>query len=135
MINAGHKMTPPFLLLLALCWPLNIAGLARRSGSQSQPARPNIVLFVADDLGIGDTHPYGNRVVRTPHLDRLANESLRFTRAFANSPTCVPSRAVLYSGLQPIRNGAYVNHSQCRADIRTLPHYFGELGYRVAQAG
>lgn len=117
------------LLGVALCWHAAGHEPARAAG------QPNIVLFVADDLGVGDIAPYGNKIVRTPHLDRLAKESLRFRRAFANSPTCVPSRAVLYTGLMPIRNGAYVNHSQCRDDIRTLPHYFNELGYRAAQAG
>lgn len=134
MTKAQRPNTWLFLLLLiGLC--LTAASLTRDSFAQRAASRPNIVLFVADDLGVGDTKPYGNKVARTPHLDQLAKESLRFTRAFANSPTCVPSRAVLYTGLQPIRNGAYVNHSQCRDDIRTLPHYFNDLGYLVAQAG
>jgi len=128
------------LLFLVFVTPVGLLPVAQttvRGKTEAQPSsvRPNIVLFVADDLGIGDTGPYGNQIVRTPHLDQLAKESLRFTRAFANSPTCVPSRAVLYTGLQPIRNGAYVNHSQCLTGVKSLPHYFGELGYRVAQAG
>jgi N-sulfoglucosamine sulfohydrolase len=133
MTNAQRRIAWPLLLLIAgLC---GLAANYARESSAQTAARPNIVLFVADDLGVWDTAPYGNKIVRTPHLDQLAKESLRFTRAFANSPTCVPSRAVLYTSLMPIRNGAYVNHSQCRADIRTLPHYFSDLGYRVAQAG
>jgi len=134
MTKAKRQIAWSLLLLTAGLW-LTAANLVRDLAAQTSLAKPNIVLFVADDLGIWDTSPYGNKVVRTPHLDRLAKESLRFTRAFANSPTCVPSRAVLYTGLQPIRNGAYVNHSQCRTDIRSLPHYFGELGYATAQAG
>jgi uncharacterized sulfatase len=134
MTRAHSRIAWSLLLLTAGLW-FTVANIVRNSAAQPAAAKPNIVLFVADDLGIWDTAPYGNKIVRTPNLDRLAKESLRFTRAFANSPTCVPSRAVLYTGLQPIRNGAYVNHSQCRTDIRSLPHYFGELGYRVAQAG
>lgn len=97
--------------------------------------RPNIVLFVGDDLGAVDTEPYGNRVVRTPHLARLAAEGLTFQRAYATSPTCAPSRASIYSGLLPFRHGAHANHSMARAGVRSLPHYLGELGYRVAIAG
>jgi N-sulfoglucosamine sulfohydrolase len=135
MINAQRRIGW-LLLLLTVGLYVAAANFVRESSAQpAAAARPNIVLFVADDLGIWDTAPYGNKIVRTPNLDQLAKESLRFTRAFANSPTCVPSRAVLYTGLQPMRNGAYANHSQCRTDIRSLPHYFSELGYRVAQAG
>lgn len=98
-------------------------------------SKPHLVLFVADDLTARDCGPYGATEVRTPHLDALARESLRFDRAYAGSPTCVPSRAVLYTGLMPFRNGAHPNHSQCKPGIRSIVHHFGELGYQVAQAG
>ncbi len=95
----------------------------------------NIVLFVADDLGTNDIGPYGNRVVRTPNLDRLATESLLFSEAFASSPTCAPSRASIHTGLYPFRNGAHVNHSGIKNEVRTLPVYLQSLGYKVAIAG
>lgn len=57
------------------------------------------MLFLADDHGWDIAACYGNRVIRTPNLDRLASEGLRFTQAFAGSPTCSPSRAILYTGL------------------------------------
>ncbi|MDP3073232.1 MAG: sulfatase [Opitutaceae bacterium] len=97
--------------------------------------KPNIVLFVADDLSTRDTGVYGASRVRTPQLDALARESLRFERAFAASPTCVPSRAALYTGLMPFRNGAHPNHSQCREGVQSLAHYFAAAGYQVVQAG
>lgn len=97
--------------------------------------RPDIVLFVADDLGVGDIEPYGNDVVRTPTLQRLATESLRFTQAFAASPTCSPSRSALYTGLYPFRNGAHANHTGVRPEARSLLHHLRPLGYRVALAG
>lgn len=105
----------------------------------AQNSRPNIVLFIADDHLYTDCGPYGWRDVRTPNLDRLAREGLLFRNAFAGSPTCMPSRAVLYTGLMPFRNGAHANNlagqSRCREGVRSLPHYLKELGYRVAQAG
>ncbi|NQT84074.1 sulfatase, partial [bacterium] len=88
-----------------------------------------------DDHGYADAGCYGNDVVRTPNLDRLAKESMRFTHAFAGSPTCTPSRSVIYTGLMPFRNGAHPNHSRIRPGIKTLPHYLAALGYRVVLAG
>ena len=95
----------------------------------------NIVLFVADDLGANDISPYGNRVVRTPNIERLASESLLFSRAFASSPTCSPSRASIYTGMMPFRNGAHANHAGIKENVRTLPVYLQTLGYKVALAG
>ncbi len=107
--------------------------------AQAHDPRPNLVLFVADDHLCTDCGAYGSRDVRTPNLDRLASEGLLFRLAFAGSPTCMPSRAVLFTGLMPFRNGAHANNlagqSQCREGVRSLPHYLKELGYRVAQAG
>ena len=103
--------------------------------STARAQRPNVVLFIADDLGVGDVAPYGSQVAHTPNLARLAGESLRFTRAFAASPTCTPSRSATYTGLMPLRNGAHPNHGLARAGTRSLPHYLEPLGYRVALAG
>lgn len=74
--------------------------------------RPNVILFLSDDHGVRDSGPYGAVDVKTPHLDALAAESLRFTRAYAVSATCVPTRSSLYTGLFPLRHGAHRNHSQ-----------------------
>jgi arylsulfatase A len=60
--------------------------------------RPNIVLIVADDLGYGDLGSYGAPDIRTPNLDRLAREGVRFTQFYANAPVCTPTRAALISG-------------------------------------
>jgi arylsulfatase A-like enzyme len=95
----------------------------------------NIVLFVADDLGANDISPYGNRVVHTPNIGSLASESLLFSRAFASSPTCSPSRASIYTGMMPFRNGAHANHAGIKENVRTLPVYLQPLGYKVALAG
>lgn len=76
-------------------------GAARPEASQQRP--PNIVFILADDLGINDLAVYGRREHRTPHLDRLAAEGLRFTSAYAASPICSPSRAALMTGRAPAR--------------------------------
>lgn len=66
-------------------------------------AKPNIVLINADDLGVNDLACYGRRDHRTPHLDRLAKEGMRFTRAYCAQPICSPSRAALLTGKTPAR--------------------------------
>lgn len=112
-----------------------VAAAALVAGQTAKAAPPNVVLFIADDLGAKDIGPYGNRVVRTPNLDALADEALLFNRAFASSPTCSPSRASLYSGSLPFRNGAHANHAGVEQGVRTLPTYLRPLGYEVAIAG
>jgi arylsulfatase A len=64
------------------------------------PARrpPNIIYIMADDLGWGDLGSYGNRKIRTPYLDQMAKEGMRFTNFYAGSPVCAPSRCVLLTG-------------------------------------
>lgn len=112
---------------------MQIPAMAGQPVAKEKPL--NIVLFVADDLGANDIGPYGNRVVRTPNLDRLAAESLVFSNAFASSPTCSPSRASIYTGKYPFRNGAHANHHGITAENRTLPAYLNTLGYQVGFAG
>jgi len=68
------------------------------------PAKPNILFILADDLGWEDLPSYGNPHHRTPHLDQLAAEGMRFTAAYA-APTCLPSRACLLTGKAPARLG------------------------------
>ncbi len=66
---------------------------------------PNIVLITADNLGYGDLGCYGNRVIRTPNLDRFASQGVRFTNFYTASPTCTASRAGLLTGRHPLRYG------------------------------
>lgn len=68
-------------------------------------APPNIVLMLADDLGYGDLPAFGAKDVRTPHLDRLAAEGVKFTQAYANGPECTPSRTAINTGRHPQRPG------------------------------
>ena len=63
--------------------------------------KPNVVLIIADDLGYRELGCYGQKKIQTPRLDRLAQEGLRFTRAYSGSPVCAPSRCVLMTGKHP----------------------------------
>lgn len=95
----------------------------------------NIVLFVSDDHGYADSGIYGDSYVNTPNIDRLARESMRFTRAFAGSPLCSPSRCVIATGLMPHRNGGHKFGTPIRNNIPTMPEFFKELGYYTAHIG
>ncbi|NXF19145.1 STS sulfatase, partial [Rhodinocichla rosea] len=88
-----------FLLLLIICQ------CAINSIKTHSVSKPNIILLMADDLGIGDLGCYGNRTLRTPNIDRLAEEGVTLTQHIAASPLCTPSRAAFLTGRYPIRSG------------------------------
>ncbi|MFA6545838.1 MAG: sulfatase [Limisphaerales bacterium] len=102
---------------------------------EGPPARPNIVVFLCDDLGLLDSTPYGATDVRTPNLQRLADGGITFDRAFVASPACAPSRAAMLCGIMPARNGAEANHACARPEIKGWPHYLRELGYDTVAFG
>jgi arylsulfatase A len=83
---------------------IGLGGLAAASGPVAcrkeavAAKRPNIVLILADDLGYGDLGSYGQTKIRTPHLDRIAAEGLRFTQHYSGSPVCAPARCTLLTG-------------------------------------
>ena len=94
--------------------------------------KPNIVIFLADDLNYCDIGCYGNPDVKTAAIDRLAAEGIRFTQAFTATAMCAPTRSQLYTGIYPVRSGAFPNHSQVRSGTKSIVHYLTQQGYRVA---
>lgn len=112
----------PLFLLLAM-WHHSI-GLAKS---------PNVILVMTDDQGYGDLSCHGNPVLKTPHLDRLYDESIRLTD-FHVSPFCTPTRAALMTGRYPARTGAYrtsSGRSNLHPDEVTMADYFSKAGYRT----
>jgi len=105
------------------------------SAADADARRPHIVLFVSDDHGWADSGAYGAEDVRTPHIDQLAQQGMRFTQAFAASPLCSPSRCVLGTGLMPFRNGGHKFGTPIKPGLRTMPMYFKTLGYHTAHVG
>lgn len=83
---------------LILAWAVALASAVCTSTSAQSRQAPNIVLIYADDLGYRETGAYGQEMIRTPNIDRLAVEGMRFTRYNSGSPVCAPSRCVLLTG-------------------------------------
>jgi len=104
--------------------------IARASAAR----RPNILVFIADDLSYTEVAGK-NRQTVTPNLGVLGERGVCFSRAFTATAMCAPMRQQLYTGIFPVRNGAYPNHSHIKPGIKTWPSYFQELGYRVGLAG
>jgi len=84
----------------SLLWLVFVSGLLMASAKQQPP--PNFVIIFADDMGYGDAGCFGSRDIRTPRIDRMAREGMRFTSFYAQ-PICGPSRAALMTGCQPLR--------------------------------
>jgi arylsulfatase A-like enzyme len=120
--------------------------------ASSNRSRPNIIFILADDLGYGDPSVYGQRKFRTPNIDRLAAEGLRFTQAYAGAPVCAPSRSALMTGLNTghtrVRDnyavaGGHVGYKGSeqirRASLTesdyTIADYLSQAGYSTALFG
>src|SRR5579884_4529275 len=114
-----------WLLLPLILFGLNASG---RSGLAGEPARkPNILIILADDMGFSDLGCYGGEI-KTPNLDQLARNGLRFTQ-FYNTARCWPSRAALMSGYYAQQVRMDPPQKQPTAWMRLLPHYLRGLGY------
>ena len=98
--------------------------------AQSPPdSRPNLVVFVGDDLGWRDTRPYGNAAVRTPNIERLARSGLLVRYAFGTSPQCSPSRISMLSGRYSHATRTEDLHTPLPPGQRLLPWYLRQQGY------
>ncbi|MEX0866466.1 MAG: sulfatase, partial [Pirellulales bacterium] len=96
---------------------------------------PNILLLIADDMTWRDCGPYGNDEVFTPNMNRLAEQGICFDGMFTSTAMCAPTRQQLYTGIWPVRNGAYANHSHVHQGVKSIVHHLKGLGYRVGLNG
>ncbi|EAQ97102.1 sulfatase family protein [Congregibacter litoralis] len=127
--------------VIVLAVLLLVAALSGASASaQAASDRHNVLVIYVDDLGFGDTGVYGHRVVKTPHIDGLAAEGIRFTQFYAPSALCSPSRAGLLTGRTPYRTGVeswIPDDSRVHLGRRetTLADLAKARGYRTAVIG
>ncbi|TAN36773.1 MAG: arylsulfatase [Verrucomicrobia bacterium] len=105
-------------------------------------SRPNVIFLLCDDLGYGDIGCYGQQKIKTPNLDRMAREGLRFTQAYAGTSVCAPTRCALMTGLHighaPIRANRELKpegQEPLPAGTFTVAHLFKQAGYATAMFG
>ena len=106
------------------------------SASITAPAvpAPNFLIVMADDCTFRDMEVYGGPA-RTPHIKQLASEGMTFDRCFQATAMCAPTRMNLMTGVYPVRNGGYRNHSQAYPDMKSIVHHLKAAGYRVGLTG
>jgi len=97
--------------------------------------KPNILLIQVDQLAAPALAIYGHRLVKTPNIDRLAENGIVFDRAYCNSPICAPSRFSMLTGRLPAKIGVYDNGSEFPASIPTIAHYLSLAGYSTTLCG
>lgn len=112
-----------------------LAGLAAK-GQTSANAKPNVLFIAVDDLDCR-IHSYGDPVAKTPNLDRLAAQGVRFDRAYCQYPLCNPTRSSVLSGRYPTNTGVLDNNTLLVLDEgqQTMPRYFERNGYATAMHG
>lgn len=120
-----------FITLLFLVFP------SAKELHSEEEERPNVILIMTDDQGYGDLGCHGNPILKTPHLDALHAEAVRFTD-FHVSPFCTPTRAALMTGNYPARTGAYrtsAGKTMMHPDERTVANLFADAGYATGMVG
>jgi arylsulfatase len=110
-------------------------GESERSKVKTKQARPNILMIVADQLRADCLGAYGNKVVRTPNIDRIAAEGVTFTNAYTSVPSCTPARSALLTGLGPWRHGMLGMVRMATRYPIEKPRALAESGYYTAVAG
>lgn len=133
-----------FACMLAMVWP---DAPCMAGGAEPPADPPNVIFILIDDMGYSDLSAYGELPVKTPHIDRLAREGIRFTNFYVASPICSPSRVALMTGRYPARYGfhSYLDNREKNRQ-RQMPHYLDpgartlartlkEAGYATAHIG
>lgn len=125
-------------LLVLFC----LAPVLRAQEEASEQRPPNVILILADDLGYGEIGRYGQKKIRTPHLNRLYDQGMHFTRAYSGAPVCAPSRCVLMTGV-PTTRAAIRDNREVRpegqaampAGTPTIASHLKAAGWRTGAMG
>lgn len=117
---------------------LIVFGSGARSLAEDGP--PNVIIFLADDLGYGDLGCYGHPRIQTPNLDAFARQGMKLTHCYSASAVCSPSRSAILTGRTPHRNGVFTwiaenGEVHLRTSEITLPKILKQSGYTTAHVG
>ncbi len=111
------------------------AACAMLSLSAQNTGKPNLVLFLADDCSYYDLGCYGSPDSKTPTIDNFATQGIRFSKAYQSAPMCSPTRHNLYTGLWPVKTGAFPNHTMAKEGTLSIIQHLKPAGYQVALIG
>lgn len=116
------------------------ASVALEGKEASSPGNPNFVVVLADDMGWGDSGTYGHPLIKTPNLDKLAAQGVKFTQCYSAAGVCSPSRSAILTGRTPYRNGVWRhlsgNHeTYLRQSEITYPKLLKGIGYQTCHVG
>lgn len=142
--SAPIALAVALLALLAGCTAGNPSAVDATGNTTrpTLPSRPNVILILADDLGWGELGSYGQQKIRTPNLDALARQGMRFTQAYSGAPVCAPARCVLLTGQNSARAQIRDNREvqpegqlALSGDAPSLARLMGQRGYATAAVG
>ena len=129
-------MRPRQLLVAIVVLTIGLVPACRRSPSVVlAPGRPNVLFILLDDLRWDSLGYAGHPHVRTPNIDRIANEGVNFRNAFSTTSLCSPSRGSLLTGLYAHRHGVTNNFTELPATLETFPKALQQAGYATAYVG
>ncbi|WP_340170939.1 sulfatase-like hydrolase/transferase, partial [Lacinutrix sp.] len=120
-----------------------IVSIFSNSITFAQSKKPNVIVFIADDFGFGSTNVYGasQALIKTPNINKLAKEGVKFTNAYTTGSVCTPTRYALmtgqYSWRTRLKKGVVNMNDPALIDVnrKTLPKYMQSLGYKTALVG
>lgn len=128
------KIMRKIILFSIVCF-FAITVVAQQKKEVNSNSKPNILMFIADDLARNELGCYGGQNVMTPNIDRFASQGVQFNQMYASEAMCCPIRASIYTGLYPAHHGVYKNHAAAHPDVVSVVQYMTALGYRVGLTG
>lgn len=141
-IKPKNPVLPLQILLFIFLVSAFLVSACTAESPKSQIQRPNIIYILADDLGYGDLGSYGQENIKTPNLDRMVEEGMRFTQHYSGSTVCAPARSILMTGLHsghaPIRGNNEVlpiGQYPLQYGTQTIPKVLKKAGYATGAFG
>ena len=135
MVAAGVEGMRAKLSWLVAGLGVLAAGILLLTTAPAPPTPPNVIVIMADDHAEKAISAYGSTLIRTPNIDRLADEGIRFSSSFVTNSICAPSRAVLLTGKYSHRNGLRDNRDVFDGSQMTFPKLLQQAGYETALVG
>lgn len=123
------------IFLILICSVFQIYAHPQTDNVDTKADAPNIVVLIADDVSWNDFGCYGSTSVRTPNIDKLADEGIRFNNAILTASSCSPSRISIMTGRYPHNTGAAELHTEPKVDFESLASRLKDNGYYTGQAG